>query len=128
MQALTDAIIAILRSLPVRPGARIVTSLIPLGSIYWEDEMPDFQDERKLSLAERRAIYRLFAIRFKIWDDKTLSPDEQTFWDTARAEAPNWALFHRLALSVEEHHTRKQAEAYVAELGAYLKAEFEKEL
>ena len=65
---LTDAIIDLLRRLAVRADARRMVSLIPLGSIYWEDEMPDYLDLAKLSEDERNAVWRLFAIRFKVWD------------------------------------------------------------
>jgi hypothetical protein len=113
MRVLTDAIIDLLRRLTVRADARRMVSLIPLGSIYWEHEMPDYLDLAKLSEDERNAIWRLFAIRFKVWDGELLSADDRVFWDTAHAEVPSWALFNRLVLTAEDRDARKKAEGDV---------------
>ncbi|HXB72086.1 MAG TPA: hypothetical protein VNY05_27870 [Candidatus Acidoferrales bacterium] len=110
MRVLTEAIIARLRKLPARDDARRMVSVIPLGSIYWDDEMPDYLDLAKLSEDERNAMWRLFGIRFKIWDGEVLSTDDQAFWDAARKDVPTWALFHRLALSADDRDACKQAE------------------
>lgn len=110
MRVLTDAIIELLRGLPARADARRMVSLIPLGSIYWEDEMPDFLDLAKLSEHERNTIWRIFAIRFIVWDSEELSADDQAFWDAARADVPTWALFHRLVLTTDDRDARRNAE------------------
>jgi hypothetical protein len=90
-----------------------MVSIIPLGSIYWEDEMPDYSGLAKLSEDERNTIWQLFAIRFKIWDRETLSSDDQAFWDAAGADVPTWALFSRLVLSADDCDARSKAEAEV---------------
>jgi hypothetical protein len=49
-----------------------------LGSIYWDDEMPDTAELVTLPEGDRNRILRLFSIRFKVWDGKRLSDDEQS--------------------------------------------------
>jgi hypothetical protein len=110
MRILTDAIITILRGLTARPDARRMVSVIPLGSIYWEDEMPGYPHLAELSSDERNIIWRLFDIRLRVWDSEVLSADDQALWDAARADVPTWALFHRLALSADDREARRQAE------------------
>jgi hypothetical protein len=46
--------------------------------------MPDLIEIAKLSEDERNTIWRLFAIRFKIWDGEQLSSEDRSSWDTAR--------------------------------------------
>jgi hypothetical protein len=59
MRVPADAIIDLLRKLPARGVARRMVSVIPFGSIYWEDEMPDYLDLAKVSVDERNTIWRL---------------------------------------------------------------------
>jgi hypothetical protein len=107
---LSEATIALLNELHFRADAKRMVSLIPLGSIYWEDEMPDLLDIAKLSDEERNMIWGLFGIRFKIWDDQQLAADDKSFWEAARSEVPDWPLFHRLALSLDDRKAREEAE------------------
>jgi hypothetical protein len=72
--------------------------------------MPDFLDLAKLSEDERNMVWRLFSLRFKIWDGQSLSNEDGEFWATARAEVPAWALFHRLELSADDREARKKSE------------------
>jgi len=109
MRVLSDATVAILNTMRFRPEAKRTVSWLPLGSIYWEDEMPDWHN-LALSKDERYTVIRLFAIRFKVWDNQQLSASDSVFWEAARAEAKNWALFQRLVLSEEDRAARKQAE------------------
>jgi hypothetical protein len=90
-----------------------MVSWIPLGSIYWEDEMPDDRDLIRFSEEERNIILRLFSIRFKIWDDEPLSTEEVSLWEAARSDLGDWALFHRLVLSADDRDAREQAEREV---------------
>jgi hypothetical protein len=113
MRVLTDALINLLRGLPARADARCMISAMPLGGIFWEDEMPESAVRWKLSEDERMTLWRLFGIRYKIWDDEPLSPDDQSLWDSARVSAPTWALFHRLTLTDADRESREQARAEV---------------
>jgi hypothetical protein len=94
MQVLTDTVIATLNGLPMCSEARREVCLIPLGSIYWEDEIPDLAVLARLS--EIDMIWRMFCIRFKIWDGEERPAEDAAFWEAARAEVPKWALFARL--------------------------------
>lgn len=113
MTPLTDAIVAILKKMPARADARRMVSVIPLGSIYWEDEMPDYLDLATLSEDERNTIWRLFSLRFEIWDDQPLTAEDKEFWEAARVQVPTFALFYRLKLSAEDREARKKAEGDV---------------
>ncbi len=113
MGTLSEATVAILGGLHFRAEARRMVSLIPLGSIYWEDEMPDYLSLMKLSEDEKNAVWRLFAIRFKIWDSERLSAEDESFWESARSDVPDWALFFRLTLSADDREARRQTEAEV---------------
>jgi hypothetical protein len=62
----SDAAKQILKGLHFRRDAQRRVSLISLGNIFWDDEMPAFSDLAKLSEEERRAIWSVFAIRFKV--------------------------------------------------------------
>jgi hypothetical protein len=102
MRMLSDALISLLNGLHFRADAKRMVSIIPLGSIYWEGEMPDFLQVAKFSEDERIIIWQLFGIRFKIWDNEQLAAEDRSFWDAARSEVPDWALFQRLALSADD--------------------------
>ncbi|MEI9813578.1 MAG: hypothetical protein WDO18_13440 [Acidobacteriota bacterium] len=91
-----------------------------MGSIYWDDEMPDLAQLITLPELDRNAVLRLFSIRFKVWDREHLSDDEQSFWDEVRRQAPNWAFFGRLELSANDQRARAETEAGVQrELDAF---------
>jgi hypothetical protein len=62
---------------------------------------------------DRNRILLLFSIRFKIWDGKRLSDDEQSSWESARMQVPNWAFFSRLELSADDRRAREEAESAV---------------
>jgi len=102
-----------LAALPFRADAKRRVCILPLGSIYWEDEMPDLAQLMKLPENDRNAVLRLFSLRFKIWDRQHLSDDEQRFWDEVQKQAPGWAFFRRLELSAEDQRAREEAEAGV---------------
>ena len=111
MSALTEALIAVLNRLTVRPdAARRWAFFFPVGNILWEDEMPDSRDKWGMSAIERKTVNRLFEIRRQIWHGAELSAEEAAFWEAARSEAPDWALFQRLSLSDDDREYLKQVE------------------
>jgi hypothetical protein len=87
-----------------------MVSILPLASIYWDDELPQHQRFQAFSERDRKHVLRAFAIRMKLWSQQTLSKDDQQFWDRMRLAAPNWALFHRLVLSEDDQRAREAAE------------------
>ena len=111
MRVLTDTLINLLRGLPARADPKSMVSAIPPDGIFRDDEMPAAMS--KLSEDERRTIWRLFAIRYRVWDDEPLLPHDQALWDSARASAPAWALFQRLTLTDADRETRDEARAEV---------------
>lgn len=117
---LTQRAIAFLRPLVFSVEAKRRSSMLPLAGIYWEDEIPDFRALVRLPKEDRHGIYNLFRIRFKIWRGTELSPKDKAFWETARAQVPDWALFHRLELSDEDRAaqetTKNEAEEFFTAL------------
>jgi hypothetical protein len=113
-QMLSETTISQLATLNYRADAQRRVWLVPLGSIYWEDEMPDVRQFVQFSEDDRNQILRLFRIRFKIWDDEPLSEDDRQLWNGISSQVPNWALFHRLDLSADDRRAREEAEQAVA--------------
>ncbi len=112
---LSEATCAVLNSLTYRADANRWISLLPLGGIFWEDELPNTnQFLLRISDDQRRDIIRLFGIRVRLWKGDVLSDEDQQFWDRAHAVAPGWALFERLSVSPDElreqEETAKQAD------------------
>jgi|GEM_PF-986115 len=112
--ALSDETIVVLNKLQYRADAARQVCQIPLASIYWSDEMPDVREMMALSEESLNSIWRLFGIRFMIWDQEKLASEEASFWDAARSEVPDWALFKRLALSPQDQQARLEVEEQVA--------------
>jgi len=111
MSALTDAVADVLNGLPMRPdAARSWILFVGDGSIFWEDEMPDFAVRSKFSTTESKTVDRLFEIRRKIWSGAELPPEDEAFWEAARSQAPDWALFQRLSLSDDDREFLQQVE------------------
>lgn len=112
---LTDKAIEYLKPLTFSEKAERVVCFIPLGGIYWEDEITDFRDLMKMSEEDRDSIYNLFRIRFKIWNGDSLEGNDKIFWDTAITQVPNYALFQRLNLSEEDRAAQDEVETGVEE-------------
>jgi hypothetical protein len=107
---LSDAAIAFLLPLKHRIDAERQSCILPLGGIYWDDEIPDFHALLKVPDHDRHLILRLFSIRFKIWDSQPLSQSDTEFWETARSQVPEYPLFERLELSEEDRRAQEQVE------------------
>jgi hypothetical protein len=112
---LSDRAIAFLQPLTFSKTALRKTCLIPLGGIYWDDEIPDFHKLMAMPEKDRSGIYRLLSIRFKIWDGVAPEGDDRKFWDAARAKVPEYALFSRLELSNEDRALQEEIEREVEE-------------
>jgi hypothetical protein len=103
---LSETTLAHLSDLTYRPDAKRRVCLLPLGGIYWEDEMPDLRQIMKIPEDDRNQMFRLFGIRARFWKGEALPADEQRFWDTARSQMPSWALFQRQTISVDDRHAQ----------------------
>jgi hypothetical protein len=110
---LSEVAVARFSVLTYRPDAEWEVNILPFGSIYWKDEMPDIRDFIRTPEKDRDQLLRMFSIRLRVWDGEALSDEEQQLWDTIRAQIPQWALFHRLKLSPEDARAREKAERQV---------------
>jgi len=109
---LSEKAVALLMALPYQPDAKWRVSILPFGSIYWEDEMPSLCD----LLAQQHdalVIFAMFGIRLKVWDREVLNAQDQRLWDAVKSQVPDWALFHRLNLNEEQKQAREEAERQV---------------
>jgi hypothetical protein len=104
---LSPEAVALLNGWRFRADAPYRMNIMPFASIYWADELNVFEVV-KLPESERNQIWLLFGIRSKIWNRKELSPDETVYWNEARAQLPEWALFERIELSTEDNEARLQ--------------------
>jgi hypothetical protein len=107
---LSEETLAHLSRLTYRLDAKRQVCILPLGSIYWEDELPQIQKFAVFPESDRDEILRAFAIRMKLWDHQSLSDDDRQFWDSVRSAAPSWAIFRRLDLSDDDRREREQTE------------------
>jgi hypothetical protein len=107
---LSDAAVAFLSTLSHSPHAQRHSSLLPLGGIYWDDEIPDFKALFMLPTPDRDQVLRLFSIRFKIWDGSPLPSADELFWQEAQSQVPTYPLFQRTVLSEEDQQAQERAE------------------
>ena len=107
---LSDTTIKYLSALTYRADARLVTCWLPLGGIYWEDEIPNFQELWKLPEDDQDKILRLFWIRKRVWANQVLPDEDQELWETVKSQVPDWPLFQRLAISAEQKQMQLDAE------------------
>jgi hypothetical protein len=120
--ALSPALVEYLSAMSYRPDAERLESILPLGGIYWADEL-DFESLKALPDADREALFHVVALRMKIWDGETLDEDDQRFWDAAQEAAPGWALFRRLTLSDDDRRAHQHAFSQVVEFFEAMKSE-----
>jgi hypothetical protein len=109
-QMLTEGALGYFRSLKYDPNAERRLSIMPLGGIFWVDEIPDFRALSGLARADRDAIHRLFAIRFKLWDGEELEDDDRAYWDAVCAEVPGCPVIHRVDLSPDDRKAQAAVE------------------
>ena len=118
---LPEKTFAYLNTLTYRDDAKRFISILPLGSICWEDESVALSIFPPLPEPEQMEILRVFSIRMKIWDGETLTDDDRDFWETVHSHATKWAIFRRLELSRDEQRQREEIERNCAkEFGEFL--------
>lgn len=119
---LSKRIAAVLYALSYQPDAEWEVNILPFGSIYWKDEMPDLRD--MLDVKDAMTVNRMFEIRMQLWDNEVLDAEDRQLWDAVKLQVPNWPLFRRLSLSDEQRAARAKAEQQVQQefesLGASL--------
>jgi hypothetical protein len=106
---LDSAVVSCLSKLPYRHDAAQQICIIPLSGMYWEDEMPAVTELFRLAESSQLQIFRLFSIRYKLWDGVTLSTEDKQFWDLAQAQVPGAAIFQRTTLSPADQSAHREA-------------------
>ena len=112
---LSETTLGFLSTLTYRGNAKRRVCWLPLGGIYWEDEMPDIHHLMKVPEDDRNQIFRLFAIRLRLWKGEPLVDAEQQFWDATYSQVPGWAFFRRQQISDEDQQAQEQAERSTAD-------------
>jgi hypothetical protein len=108
---LGDEALKYLSSLVYDPDAKRRGSIIPLGGIYWEDEIPDFRKlTREMGRDAMKEVYRVFRIRFRIWKEMQITEDDQVFWDAVQELVPECPIFRRLELTEADRTAQKFVE------------------
>jgi hypothetical protein len=106
---LSKATATYLNMLTYRADAGVGSSWMPLGGIYWEDELPEHnQFFLRIPEGDRHDILRLFGIRVRLWSGQALGREDQQFWDTTQSLVPRWAFFKRLMVSADELHAQEE--------------------
>lgn len=112
---LSEAATRVISSLTYQPDAQSEVNILPFGSVYWADELPDIRQLVPLSEQDRAEIIRMFSVRLEIWDEKALSDGDKELWDSIRTQVPEWPLFRRLKLTDEQQLARQNAKRQVAQ-------------
>ncbi len=107
---MSETTLGFLSTLTYRADAKRQVCWLPLGGIYWEDEMPDIRHLMNIPEDDRNQIFHLFAIRLRLWKGVSLPDAEQQFWDTTYSQVPTWAFFRRQQISDDDQYTQEQAE------------------
>jgi hypothetical protein len=108
---LSERMVAVLSAVPYRPDAEWGVNILPSGSVYWKDEMPEMRD--LLDIQDMTTVFRIFGIRLQLWDNEVLNAEDRQLWDAVKRQVPDWALFKRLRLSDEQRAAREKAEQQV---------------
>jgi len=114
----SEKTIQIISALRFNPSAETIYSLLPLGSIFWSDELPPM---KFLAFGnDGSKIMRLFAIRINYWETREIADEDLSFWDHAQKQFPEWSFFRRLELTsaqLQQHQdAQRQMENFFDEL------------
>jgi hypothetical protein len=118
---LSQTTLQYLSTLTYRSDAKRWANLLPLGTICWDDEMPEMRRRVRFPEDDQGTIDRLFAIRLKMWRGEETSEEDELLWEHVRSQVPDWAIFHRLKLSADDQLERIDVEqACAAEFESFL--------
>lgn len=106
---LTETTLRFLSTLTYRVDAKRQVCWLPLGGIYWEDEMPHIRHLMNIPKDDRNQILRLFSIRQQIWKGEPLAEAERQVWDATYSQVPSWAFFRRQQISEDDQRAQEQA-------------------
>src|SRR5579859_702093 len=111
---MSETTLGFLSTLTYRADAKRQICWLPLGGIYWDDEMPAIHHLMNIPKDDQYQIFRLFAIRMRLWKGEPLPAAEQQFWDASYSQVPKWAFFRRQQISDDDQHAQEQAEQAAA--------------
>jgi hypothetical protein len=101
-----------LSDLRFNPKAVRQCCVLPLGGIYWSDEIPDFKALVQMPADDQQCIYRVFGVRFRLWAGERLTSADDIFWCYCEKAYPECPILRRTALEPED---RKAQDECVAE-------------
>src|SRR5438132_13171640 len=110
--SLSQKAVSILSALQYHPSAGWGFCVVPFGSSFWHDEMPDMFQLCE-NTDDQFLINSMFDLRLRTWDGHALTAEEQRLWDSVKAQVPDWPFFKRLFLTNEQKQAREQAETEV---------------
>lgn len=114
----SEKTVQIISSLHFDSNAETIYSLLPLGSIFWSDELPPL---KFLAFGpDGKRIMQLFALRIKFWETGEIPAEDLSFWEHAQRQFPEWPFFCRLELTPAQHQqhidAQRQMENFFDEL------------
>jgi hypothetical protein len=121
--SLSNSAVATIESLRFDPEAEMRFCLIPLGSIYWSDELPSKMFLEFSEGADRNFAMRLFAIRINFWNSGELNSKERFFWNEAQARFSRWPIFQRMELTDESRRAHEEVQKEAEEFFVHLSEE-----
>jgi hypothetical protein len=107
---LTENTVAVLAGLALHGRAKRQVCFIPLGGIYWDDEMPDIRELFRIVEEDRHQILRLFGIRVKLWRREDISAEDRKLWESIRSQVPAWAFWNRETITDDDYSAQDNAE------------------
>ncbi|HEU4389909.1 MAG TPA: hypothetical protein VFV34_19055 [Blastocatellia bacterium] len=120
---LTEACATKISSLRYDPEAEIIYCPLPLGSIYFSDEVPDdlIPEDAPDGLSPETVrdfmqVMEVLGVRVNLWNSYELSAEEQALWTEARQRFPEWPIFQRPELTLEQ---RKEHESILEDVGSW---------
>jgi hypothetical protein len=106
---------AIIETLRFDPQAQMGWSILPLGSVYWTDELPPLKFLAFKRNEDQRFVMQLFAIRINFWTNGEMNDEEVTYWNEAKTRFPNWPIFQRLNATDEIKREHEQCQKQMEE-------------
>ena len=108
---ISESAVEKIKALSHKADAEIIHCLLPLGSIFWSDELPD----SKLRFHEFKGddhefVMRLFAIRIGYWNDGVIPEEDRAFWEQAKTRFPDWPIFQRLEFTATAKAAHEEVE------------------
>lgn len=115
-----------LSSLRRRHDAKRMICWVPLGGIFWNDELAEAHDLNRFPEDDLAQILRIFGARAKMWAGEPLSEEQVRLWNEVKSQVPEWALFGRKEVTAEDLEAQRGAQQAGDEVFAALLADADK--